>query len=273
MRAMCLPGVVIATALCLTVFVASCTATKASTTSPAVAAAQVSQAAQPASDESATSQLPAAVVSPEQLGLPSRMTTLRDLNIIYDRPDLSAEQRTGVLLHWLAAECASPRETEKGLGGGDVTSGYVQAQLALMLREKGDPRLLAGLLGKSQLPAGPVRDCVVIALAMAGDGNHIADVRGIATGSSEGYHRVLALEALGYLGEEAARPVLEAARSDAFVVSAAGPRGTIGPSYPVREAAEGGLRMLADPSNLKAAKALRAEFARTVGDVRDTPGN
>ena len=204
------------------------------------------------------------VTSSEAYGLPSKLSSLSDLNLLYEREDLSGPQRVDILARWLAHERANPSPTTTGLGGGDIYSGYIQAQLVKMLREMGDASAMTELVESESISDEGVRDGLICALGMMGDASRIPRLLEILETHEEGDYRALAAKALGYVGAVEAREALNSALTDGF--AAQGGNCTQGRSivYPVREGAETGLRMLNSEQAMARAQQRREAFVESM---------
>jgi hypothetical protein len=208
------------------------------------------------------------LTSAEVYGLPAKLSSLGDLGALDQRADLSGPNRVDVLVWWLAQERADPSPTTTGLGGGVIDSGYIQVQIAKMLRQVGDLRALTNLADSEAISAPGVRDGMICALGMMGDGSRIPRLLGILQTHQEGELRALAAEALGYLGALEATEALNAALTDEFTRQAGDLSRSRDPRYPVREAARTALRMLGDEQAMARAKRRREAFDE---DMRARP--
>ncbi len=180
-------------------------------------------------------------LEPEVHGLPARLSSLLDLGPVLRRTDLTSVEKTEVLILWLREERAHPSPTTKGIGGGDISSGYIQAQIVKSLREVGDPLLLRSIASDGKADTG-IRDGACVALGLMGDSTQVGRLISVLRDSREPDLRATAAEALAVLGATQAIPVLKQALSDSF-------EGTSdkGKVYPVRRAAEVTLRVLQLP--------------------------
>ncbi len=94
--------------------------------------------------------------NPLVYGLRPRLTSLTDLNPLLNAGTLSMAQRTEVLVAWLAQERRCPSPVNLGLGG-DIDSGYIQAQIIKALAEIGDPAVLSDMALDYSLDPPPWR--------------------------------------------------------------------------------------------------------------------
>jgi hypothetical protein len=202
-----------------------------------------------------------AFAQPESYGLPARLTSLTDLGPVLQRKDLTAAQRTDVLVSWLTRERAHPSGTVRGLGGGDIDSGYLQAQLIKALAEAGDARAVAGVAASTTLADDGLRDAARIVLGMMGDRQQVSSLLVVLATHKEADFRALAAVALGRVGAVEAIPALEAAREDGATRRASNCTRGSHTSYPVREAATSALRVLRSPDALARAKLRTDRFA------------
>jgi HEAT repeat protein len=146
-----------------------------------------------------------------------------------------------------------PSPTTIGLGGGDITSGYVQQQFVRGLIAGGDPvRLMQALADQDLDPAA--RDAASLALAGKGDTSQADRAIEILRHSEEPYMRAMAAHVTDNLLLTTAIPFLEEALEDDYWVHAGSPGVGADPSlpmperlYPVRRAAAESLRNLRDP--------------------------
>ncbi len=231
----------------------------------------------PAPPATADNTVAESLTSSEAYGLPGKLSSLRDLNLIYEREDLSRPQRVDILVWWLAQERANPTPTHKGSGGGRIDSGYIQAQLVKMLREVGDPRAMTELVESEAISDERVRDGLICALGMMGDASRIPRLLEILGTHEDGDFRALAATALGYVGAVEAREALNRALTDEFATLAGS---DVGPvrlwvAYPVREGAEAGLRMLNSEQAMAKAQQRREAFAESMnrGPAEGTPSD
>jgi HEAT repeat protein len=210
----------------------------------------------------------ASLVEPSAYGLPNRLGRLSDMTPLYERADLTPEQRTDVLLYWLNEERREPSPPTQGAGG-SIDSGYIQAQVVKALGELGDPLLLSRYASDTSTLDAMIRDAVQLALAWMYDARQVPNLIRILESSSEPDYRALAATALGSMRATEAVPVLEAALDDVFSRTAEGCLEGPRLLYPVREAARGALDALADPSLAEYARARCEAFARRLKDAQD----
>lgn len=209
-----------------------------------------------------------AYAKPEDYGLSGKLTNLTDLGPVLRRPDLTSTQRTEVLVSWLVEERQHPSRVTQGLGGGDIDSGYIQAQIVKALAEVGDLLMIDGLTeslsGPPETADPTVVDALILAVGLMGDRSKIPGITDILATHREGFFRTLAAEALGSLGATEVKPTLEKALADSFAVMGGagdigGPRKLV---YPVREAAEVALRVLSNPAAMEFTKQKTEAFAK-----------
>ncbi len=206
------------------------------------------------------------VPPPETYGLPPKLQGLTDLTPLHERSDLTAQQRTNILIWWLVRERADPSPRTVGLGGGDIDTGYIQRQLVMALRGLGDPKGLTALVQSHAISDPVVRDGVVCALGMMGDASRIPRLLEVLETHAEGDYRALAAYALGSsLGVLEARDALSKALQDSFTRPAGNCTRGLYLAYPVREIAQGSLRALSSETALAAAQRRREAFVRAIG--------
>jgi hypothetical protein len=203
---------------------------------------------------------------PSLYGLPRRLASLTDLTPIHERKDLTPRQRTEVLLYWLVEERTDPSPPTRGIGG-DIDSGYIQAQLIKAMAELGDILLLTQLGSDPQLD-GAIRDAARIALGWIYDARQIPSLLTILERSPEPDFRALAATALGCMGATEAVPALRRALQDQFARRGGGCLEDNGLVYPVRRAAEIALRGLADPGLVAYRERRMEEFRRRLEEAQ-----
>jgi hypothetical protein len=184
--------------------------------------------------------------------LSARLSDLRDLALL-DSPDLTSEERSHVLIRWLAEERAEPVGHAPGYGGTVIDTSWVQSQIIMSMGISGDPRLLTAMADPG------VRDGIIIALGWMGDASRTSELLRILATHEQPDVRALAATVLGRLGASEAEPGLRAALADEFSREGTGPGG-VRTVYPVRQAAEAALRMLDDEAAMQRATELRRAF-------------
>jgi len=185
-----------------------------------------------------------------KFGLPVKLGSLLDLRPVLVRNDLTSAQKTGLLLSWLIEERRHPTPTGTGLGGGDINSGYIQAQIIKSITEVGNPLTLTAVISDPNTDPNII-DAAHLALGLMGDTTQIPKLIDILDNHSEPDYRVTAAETLGSLGAIDAIPALERALHDEYTVIGGG-GGLGGPRepatvYPLRDAAEVAIRVLNMP--------------------------
>jgi len=130
-------------------------------------------------------------------GMPERLRQLQDLKrVVGPESRLSPEQRTLVLLGWLARERRQPSPSTKGLGGFPITSGYIQAQILQVLAGTADPVLIETLAGSPQVRDAGIRDAMRLSLGLMRDARQIPALTSILWKHPEPYFRWRAAQAL-----------------------------------------------------------------------------
>ena len=212
----------------------------------------------------------ASCINPETYGLPGKLSNLTDLGPIARRTDISSVHKTDILIVWLTEERRQPTPTSKGLGGGDVNSSYIQAQIVKALAEVGNPLTLRAISSDQKADAN-IRDGARLALALMGDSTQIPKVIAILGNGREPFFRATAAEALGSLRATEAIPALQRALLDGYT-DIGGGRGPSGPStiYPVRRNAQTALNVLnsKDPELKKYVQKKRARFQQRLEAAR-----
>ncbi|MHB1460116.1 MAG: HEAT repeat domain-containing protein [Armatimonadota bacterium] len=196
------------------------------------------------------------VCQPTKPRIPAKLSSLRDLRLVLDRNDLTSAQKTDMLLSWLDKERRQPTPTTTGFGGGDINSGYIQAQIIKSLKEVGNPLTLIAVISDPNTDPNII-DAAHLALGRMGDITQIPKLINILEHHSEPYFRVIAAETLGSLGATRAIPALERALHDEYTVMGGayvgGPREPA-TAYPLRDAAEVALRVLNMPDKSVASR-------------------
>lgn len=214
-------------------------------------------------------------VDPVTYGLPGRLSNLTDLGPVLRRTDISSVQKTDILIVWLTEERRQPTPTSKGLGGGDVNSSYIQAQIVKALAEVGNPLTLRAIDSDEKADAN-IRDGARMALCLMGDSTQIPKVIAILENGREPYFRATAAAALGGLRATEAIPALKRALSDDYAVTSGRIGSAPATAYPVRRDAETALRVLGcqDPELNKYVQELKARFQQRLEAARkEAPGN
>jgi hypothetical protein len=153
--------------------------------------------------------------SPDTYGLPAKLSDLTDLGLVLRAKNLTSAKATEVLIIWLVRERAEPHPKTTGLGGGDITSGYIQAQLIKALAEKGDALALRNMSVDQKLEPW-LRDSMRLALGGMYDRSQTSSLIRILEENKEGQMRALAAVELGSLGIEEAVPALKKALRDGY---------------------------------------------------------
>jgi hypothetical protein len=193
--------------------------------------------------------------SPESFS--PKLRSLTDLTPLLERKDLTALQRSEVLLMWLAEERRQPTKTFMGLGG-EITSGYIQVQIIKGFYELGDAAVVEWIANAPQVADQGIRDGMCLALGIMGDRKQAPALLRILRTHPIGDFRALAAETLGYLGIEEAKGALQQAMQDPFTVKSGGHHSDLHTAYPVRKRAERALTAL-DAVELLVAAEERAE--------------
>lgn len=204
-------------------------------------------------------------------GVPEKLRQLKDLKrVVGPESRLSPEQRTLVLLEWLARERRQPSPSTKGLGGFPITSGYIQAQILQVLSGTADPVLIETLAGSPQVRDAGIRDAMRLSLGLMRDARQIPALTSILQKHPEPYFRWRAAQALGALGATEAAPALRRALSDSFSVRSEGgvrsKRGDV--VYPVRDLARAALDLLRDRKALAETRKGRERFTHRLHAAR-----
>lgn len=211
--------------------------------------------------------------TPDTYGLPAKLSDLTDLDLILYAKNLTPAKATEVLIIWLVRERAEPHPKTTGLGGGDITSGYIQAQLIKALTEKGDVLALRSMSVDQKLEPW-LRDSARLVLGNMYDRSQASSLIRILEQNKEGEMRALAAGALGSLGIEKAVPALKKALQDDYSVTAGNSfHKDIYTSYPVRETAEEALRNMrsSDKNLVKWREEHVAQFEQKLKQARRSP--
>ena len=109
-----------------------------------------------------------------------------------------AAECVSMCVQWLRDEIANPSPDRWGMGGGPITSAYIQATITGALSFPGakDPTLLRKY--RDTEPRGRLRDCLTIALSMTGAMDTADDLLRIMK-EPDGALRCIAVRALGDL--------------------------------------------------------------------------
>lgn len=208
-------------------------------------------------------------IQPEAYGLPARLSNLTQLQLVTRPVDITPVQKTEVLMAWLMEERRNPTPTSPGLGGGDISSSYIQAQIVKAMAEVGNPVTLRAIAADEKIDAD-VRDGARIALCLMGDGTQIPMMIDILEHSPEPDFRATAAGALGRLAATEARQALTAALYDRYQATGSYKRAGSRTVYPVAEAARSALRVLnsKDPELKKRVEAKKAEFEKRLEKAR-----
>lgn len=193
------------------------------------------------------------IINPENYGLPKRMRGLTDFQLLYkNRKQRTSLEESKIVLTWMAEERKAPSPTTRGVGGGDITSGYIQAQMMIHLGYDASPLFMQKLADNSDIDPA-MRDAARIILGLMGDAKQESALISILEKHSEPYFRAMSARALGVFGSINALPALKAALDDPYSVHAGRScvrvPGTSDESitYPVREAAKESIRNIENP--------------------------
>ena len=198
---------------------------------------------------------------PEHYGFPPKLTDLTWLGSPIEREDLTPVEKTEILVTWLIRERREPSPTTTGLAGGDITSGYIQAQILTALFVEGDTLTISEIASDTHAD-GDVRDAMRIALGLMGDTTQVPVLIAILDNQREPYFRAKAAEALGHLGATEATTALERALLDEYFVQAGNCMTGVYTEYPVRRAAKEALLKLNNPSEASAARERSQVFTK-----------
>lgn len=213
---------------------------------------------------------PAAPV-PDTYGLPAKHDGL-PLVEFYEATHLTPVQRTEVLIIWLVREHQDPIPTGRGVGGGEITSGYRQVQLIAELADKGDALALRTLSVDRKIEPW-LRDCVRLALSGMYDRSQASSLIRILKESKEGEFRADAAILLGVLRTREAIPVLEKALTDPYSAEAGNCFEGTWTAYPVREAAKKALGFIrsSDKNFIRQLDEAAALFEKNLKEARRSP--
>ena len=192
-------------------------------------------------------------VLPSQV--PQTFRSLSDLGLLEQGKDLTNEQKTEILLKWYRQELEHPSPTVKGLGGGDITSGYIQVQFIRAFLSEGDLRTLLKVRSDPKTRI-EIRQGIGIALLVMGDKSQGKTVANILQNNRDPFYREIAATALSYTGDTKYIPILKRALNDpysSYGSSDVGPPKQL-PVYPVREAAGRSILLLQYRDFLRDAK-------------------
>lgn len=176
-----------------------------------------------------------------------------DLTLLGDaslQAGLSRTDWTEVLLTWLMDERNSPTPTRTGLGGGPISSLYIQRQIWISLSVCGDALTIDSLANAPELQDEDLRTGLRLVLGQMGDVRQIPMLKSVAVHNVNPFYRVSALDSLSCMNVQDAASLIEKAKKDPYFVTI-GPEETGTPFYPVRQAAEGAQRRLQFLSQLK----------------------
>ena len=203
---------------------------------------------------------------PEYFGFEQR-TNLTNTVQVMERKDLTSLDKTEILATWLAREWREPSPKTTGLGGGDITSGYIQVQMITLLFTQGNPIMLAE--ASSDKRANPqMCDAMRISLGYMGDASQIPDLIRILRSNREGYYRSEAARALGHLGATEAIPALKKALDDEFSAHASNSLRGEYTAYPVRDSASAALTVLSKQNSVDQALERRRVFEERSENLR-----
>jgi len=210
-----------------------------------------------------------AMAQPERFSLPARLTDLTVLGDLAQRGDLTAPDRTEILVTWYIRELREPTPTTRGLGG-PIDSGWIQCNIIESLGGKGDPDVVAAVAGDADVEPD-VRDAMCIVLGMKGDSSQTARLITILQSHPREYDRATAAQALGALGATEAVPALEEALRDPYVVEVwPDTDPSVTTFYPVRRCAEDALRALRTPQVVAASRSRSRQFVKRMKGSADT---
>lgn len=185
-------------------------------------------------------------INPADYGRPVKLRSLTDLGAYEpeEKRSLPTLTKTKIMLVWLQKEFQSPTPTREGLGGGPISSRYIQAQIVKALSLEGDPVLLRSVAqDDNALPT--VCDGANLALALMGDADRLQQIMHILEFDDNPYYRALAMDAVANLGSVDKIPVLKDSLDDPFAVYLFGKTAL----YPVRRAAGQSIKILSSPSD------------------------
>ncbi|MHB1459441.1 MAG: HEAT repeat domain-containing protein [Armatimonadota bacterium] len=188
-----------------------------------------------------------------KFGYKSRLTDLTDIRPILQNKKITTFDKTNILLLWFDEELRHPSPTSKGLGGGDINSGYIHAQIIKALAETGDPVLLRKISAGTNKARS---NAASLSLGLMGDKTQIDSLISILKKNKEPFFRVSAAEALGSLGASSAIDALNNSLKDGYsVIGATNSRIGTSVIYPVREAAKIALNVIKSESrDIRAAR-------------------
>lgn len=193
-------------------------------------------------------------------GRPAQLRSLADLNLL-ESNDLSASQKTEVLVSWLAEERNNPSRTVTGHGGGAIDTDYLQAQITKALETKGDPLAISWIASSTSLKDQGLRAHMQLALGFMGDQSQVPMLEKILMHNKNPYLRAIAAEDLGLLGAVSSLPILKQTRKDSFSLTFASEQndGKLTTFYPVRQTFEETILILSN-SSLLAQQKHRGQF-------------
>lgn len=189
---------------------------------------------------------------------PERLRNLTDLGVIM-LSDESAPTKSGVLISWLTKENMTPSKKNLGAGGGDIDSGYIQAQIVRTLADTDNACTMQEVYADVQVKR-IIKDAMSIALGRMGDRSQVSNLIKLLKDSKEPDFRALAAKSLGYLGATEAIPELENTLNDQFTRQAGNSMQGNYIAYPVREGAETALLMLRNTDSLSRAQQRCKKF-------------
>jgi len=158
------------------------------------------------------------------------------------RDDLSLKTRAALLVEGLEGELAAPTEDAPLKDTYLPASALVRLHYTRVLSELG-PAAIPALRAQLDSASSGAREHLLVALAYAGDGDVLPQVRELVTQAVDPIVRMDAARALGQAGDQDAVSQLQAALADPYVVTAVDDLGAY-TIYPVREQAAGALRAL-----------------------------
>lgn len=192
-----------------------------------------------------------AQLTPDTYGLLSRMPDLTWLDMRKTASELTSVQRTEVLVIWLIDERRHPRTRETGLGGGEITSGYIREQILKSFMGYGSIPAIRQITSDRKV-GRDLQTEMRIVLGTLGDRTQIPLLTDILKRNPEPYYRCLAAESLGSMGATETIPTLKAALNDKYTAMMGNCMEPVHIGYPVRRSAQQSISILSDPKTAQA---------------------